>query len=85
MGSRQRNMAADKRSAFIGAEGQGPGVVPREFVFMDRAAIGLGGVFIHLRTELNFYRLFNQALEGFSVETVAERQRAALDSAGLGL
>jgi predicted unusual protein kinase regulating ubiquinone biosynthesis (AarF/ABC1/UbiB family) len=64
---------------------KGPIVVPREFVFMDRAAIGLGGVFIHLRTELNFYRLFNQALEGFSVETVAERQRVALDSAGLGL
>jgi predicted unusual protein kinase regulating ubiquinone biosynthesis (AarF/ABC1/UbiB family) len=64
---------------------KGPVVVPREFVFMDRAAIGLGGVFIHLRTELNFYRLFNQALEGFSVETVADRQRAALDSAGLGL
>jgi predicted unusual protein kinase regulating ubiquinone biosynthesis (AarF/ABC1/UbiB family) len=64
---------------------KGPVVVPREFVFMDRAAIGLGGVFIHLRTELNFYRLFNQALEGFSVETVAERQRVALDSAGLGL
>jgi predicted unusual protein kinase regulating ubiquinone biosynthesis (AarF/ABC1/UbiB family) len=64
---------------------KGPVVVPREFVFMDRAAIGLGGVFIHLRTELNFYRLFNEALEGFSVETVAERQRVALDSAGLGL
>jgi predicted unusual protein kinase regulating ubiquinone biosynthesis (AarF/ABC1/UbiB family) len=64
---------------------KGPVVVPREFVFMDRAAIGLGGVFIHLRTELNFHRLFNQALEGFSVETVAERQRVALDSAGLGL
>jgi predicted unusual protein kinase regulating ubiquinone biosynthesis (AarF/ABC1/UbiB family) len=64
---------------------KGPVMVPREFVFMDRAAIGLGGVFIHLRTELNFYRLFNQALERFSVETVAERQRVALDSAGLGL
>jgi predicted unusual protein kinase regulating ubiquinone biosynthesis (AarF/ABC1/UbiB family) len=63
---------------------KGPVVVPREFVFMDRAAIGLGGVFIHLRTELNFYRLFNQALEGFSVESVAKRQSAALDSAGLG-
>ena len=57
--------------------------MPREFVFMDRAAIGLGGVFIHLRAELNFYRLFNEALEGFTVEGVAARQAAALAAAGL--
>ncbi|MBK1867830.1 AarF/UbiB family protein [Aestuariivirga sp. YIM B02566] len=62
---------------------KGPVKVPREFVFMDRAAIGLGGVFIHLKAELNFYRLFNEALEGFSVENVAARQAAALASAGL--
>ena len=37
---------------------KGPVTVPREFVFMDRAAIGLGGVFLHLRAELNFHRLF---------------------------
>ncbi len=30
----------------------GPVTVPREFVFMDRAAIGLGAVFLHLRAEL---------------------------------
>ena len=41
--------------------------VPREFVFMDRAAIGLGGVFLHLRAELNFYRLFNEAIENFQI------------------
>ena len=35
---------------------KGPVTVPREFVFMDRAAIGLGAVFLHLRAELNFYR-----------------------------
>jgi predicted unusual protein kinase regulating ubiquinone biosynthesis (AarF/ABC1/UbiB family) len=62
---------------------QGPVRVPREFVFMDRAAIGLGGVFIHLRAELNFYRLFNEALEGFSVAAVTERQAHALKNAGL--
>jgi predicted unusual protein kinase regulating ubiquinone biosynthesis (AarF/ABC1/UbiB family) len=62
---------------------KGPVRVPREFVFMDRAAIGLGGVFIHLRAELNFYRLFNEALEGFSVDGVAARQRKALAGAGL--
>ncbi len=62
---------------------KGPVRVPREFVFMDRAAIGLGGVFIHLRAEMNFYRLFNEALEGFSVAAVAERQGQALSMAGL--
>jgi hypothetical protein len=41
---------------------KGPVTVPREFVLMDRAAIGLGGVFLHLRAELNFYRLFNEAI-----------------------
>jgi predicted unusual protein kinase regulating ubiquinone biosynthesis (AarF/ABC1/UbiB family) len=61
----------------------GPVKVPREFVFMDRAAIGLGGVFLHLRAELNFYRLFNEAIEQFSTETVAKRQRAALAAVGL--
>ncbi len=62
---------------------QGPVTVPREFVFMDRAAIGLGGVFLHLRADLNFYRLFNEAIEGFSVARVAGRQRTALAGAGL--
>jgi predicted unusual protein kinase regulating ubiquinone biosynthesis (AarF/ABC1/UbiB family) len=62
---------------------RGPVTLPREFVFMDRAAIGLGGVLIHLRAELNFYRLFNEALEGFSVDRIGERQSQALANAGL--
>ena len=62
---------------------KGPVTVPREFVFMDRAAIGLGGVFLHLRAELNFHRLFNEAIHDFSVATVKERQHAALEAVGL--
>ena len=62
---------------------KGPVMVPREFVFMDRAAIGLGGVFLHLQAELNFHRLFNEAIESFSLARVAERQAAALAAAGL--
>jgi predicted unusual protein kinase regulating ubiquinone biosynthesis (AarF/ABC1/UbiB family) len=62
---------------------KGPVRVPREFVFMDRAAIGLGGVFLHLQAELNFYRLFNEAIEDFSADRVAKRQTAALRSVGL--
>ena len=57
---------------------RGPVTVPREFVFMDRAAIGLGAVFLHLAAELNFYRLFNEAIERFSIDEVAARQTAAL-------
>ena len=62
---------------------KGPVTVPREFVFMDRAAIGLGGVFLHLRAEINFHRLFNEAIEDFSVARVTERQAKALAAAGL--
>jgi predicted unusual protein kinase regulating ubiquinone biosynthesis (AarF/ABC1/UbiB family) len=62
---------------------RGPVTVPREFVFMDRAAIGLGAVFLHLAAELNFHRLFNAAIEDFSVAEVARRQREALAAAGL--
>jgi predicted unusual protein kinase regulating ubiquinone biosynthesis (AarF/ABC1/UbiB family) len=62
---------------------KGPVRVPREFVFMDRAAIGLGGVFLHLDAKLNFYRLFNEAIEQFSVARVARRQAAAMDKVGL--
>lgn len=62
---------------------KGPVTVPREFVFMDRAAIGLGGVFLHLDARLNFYRLFNEAIDAFSVAKVAARQEKALAKAGL--
>jgi predicted unusual protein kinase regulating ubiquinone biosynthesis (AarF/ABC1/UbiB family) len=62
---------------------KGPVRVPREFVFMDRAAIGLGGVFLHLRAEINFHRLFNEAIEDFSIVRVTRQQEAALAKAGL--
>jgi predicted unusual protein kinase regulating ubiquinone biosynthesis (AarF/ABC1/UbiB family) len=62
---------------------KGPVTVPQEFVFMDRAAIGLGGVFLHLDARMNFYRLFNEAIDNFSTDVVARRQRDALIAAGL--
>lgn len=62
---------------------RGPVTVPREFVFMDRAAIGLGGVFLHLDAELNFHRLFEAEIDGFEQAAVAERQRSAMVAAGL--
>ena len=42
---------------------KGPVKVPREFVFMDRAAIGLGGVFLHSAPNC-FYRLFDDTIDG---------------------
>jgi len=64
---------------------KGPVVVPREFVFMDRAAIGLGGVFLHLDARMNWCRLFNETIEHFDLATVAERQRTAFTAAGVPL
>lgn len=64
---------------------KGPVTVPREFVFMDRAAIGLGGVFLHLRAKANWYRLFEEAIEGFDLSAVEARQRAAFAIAGVPL
>ncbi|GAA0776859.1 AarF/ABC1/UbiB kinase family protein [Roseibium denhamense] len=61
----------------------GPVTVPQEFVFMDRAAIGLGGVFLHLRAELNFYQLFNEQIDGFEADTVEQRQDGVMRQAGL--
>lgn len=57
--------------------------IPAEFVFMDRAAVGLGGVFIQLGVELNWHRLFAGLMADFDVEVVAQRQAAALAAAGL--
>lgn len=52
--------------------------VPREFVFMDRAALGLGSVFIHLQAHINWHRLFEEMIEGFDVETLRARQANVL-------
>lgn len=64
---------------------KGPVRVPREFVFMDRAAIGLGGVFLHLGAKLNWHNMFNETIQGFVLDEVAERQQAAFAAAGVPL
>ncbi len=56
---------------------------PREFVFMDRAAIGLGGVFLHLKAEINWHRLFHDLIADFDTAALARRQKSALAAAGL--
>jgi predicted unusual protein kinase regulating ubiquinone biosynthesis (AarF/ABC1/UbiB family) len=64
-------------------EDKGPVTIPKEFVFMDRAAIGLGSAFLHLGAELNWRAMFEASLEGFSEEGLAARQSAALTAVGL--
>jgi predicted unusual protein kinase regulating ubiquinone biosynthesis (AarF/ABC1/UbiB family) len=64
---------------------KGPVTVPREFVFMDRAAIGLGGVFLHLDAKLNWYQLFNDTIEDFNLDVVAARQQRAFAASDVPL
>ena len=56
---------------------------PREFVLMDRAAIGLGSVFMHLKAEVNWHRLFQGLIGDFDVKTLEKRQTDALKKAGV--
>ena len=56
---------------------------PREFVFMDRAAIGLGSLFLHLKAEINWYRVFHDLIDDFDEAALAARQQAALAAAGV--
>jgi hypothetical protein len=56
---------------------------PREFVFMDRAAIGLGSVFMHLRAKINWYRLLHELIDDFDEAALAVRQGSALVAAGV--
>jgi predicted unusual protein kinase regulating ubiquinone biosynthesis (AarF/ABC1/UbiB family) len=57
--------------------------VPREFVFMDRAAVGLGSVFLRLRAEINWYRMFHELISQFNQQQLAKNQTAALKAAKL--
>ena len=52
--------------------------VPREFVFMDRAALGLGSAFLHLKAEVNWHTLFNELIEDFDVNKLEAQQKSAL-------
>jgi predicted unusual protein kinase regulating ubiquinone biosynthesis (AarF/ABC1/UbiB family) len=58
---------------------------PREFVFMDRAAVGLGGALIRMGAKLNFHKLFEEEIADFDVSALAKRQRVAFKEAGVPL
>ncbi|MCW8915480.1 MAG: AarF/ABC1/UbiB kinase family protein [Magnetovibrio sp.] len=56
---------------------------PREFVLVDRAAIGLGSVFMRIKAEVNWYRLFHNLIDDFDEVALAKRQKEALCKVGL--
>ncbi len=47
---------------------------PREFVLVDRAAIGLGSVFMNLKAELNWHYHFEELIDGFDINKIRESQ-----------
>jgi predicted unusual protein kinase regulating ubiquinone biosynthesis (AarF/ABC1/UbiB family) len=59
--------------------------VPREFVIMDRAAIGLSAVFLRLQAKVNWHRLFEELIKGFDLEALERRQRDTLARYGVPL
>lgn len=57
--------------------------VPREFVFMDRAALGLGSVFLHLKAEMNWHDIFNDLISDFDVKALEKRQKSLVKQFGI--
>mgnify|MGYP001326730820 CR=1 FL=1 len=51
---------------------------PREFVLMDRAAIGMGSVFTHLKAEINWHRMLHELIDDFDEKQLAQRQKKTL-------
>lgn len=51
---------------------------PREFVLMDRAAVGLGSVFTRLDAKVNWHRLFHDLTDAFDEKELAKRQKKML-------
>ena len=50
---------------------------------MDRAAVGLGSVFMHLKAEVNWYRIFHELIKDFNQKKLMEKQQKALTLAKL--
>ena len=56
---------------------------PKEFVFMDRAAVGLGSVFMHLKAEVNWYQIFHDLIKNFEAKELDKRQQKTLKLSNL--
>ena len=51
---------------------------PKEFVFIDRAAIGMGSLFMKLNVRLNWYELFNNLIKDFELNHIKKKQEEIL-------
>ena len=45
---------------------------------MDRAAVGLGYVYMHLRAEDNWYKVYHELIENFDQKKLTEKQQSTL-------
>ena len=51
---------------------------PKEFVLVDRAAIGLGSVFMHLNAEINWHQEFEKLIKGFNMNRLETKQNSLI-------
>ena len=56
---------------------------PKEFVMIDRAAVGLGSVFMHLNAKLNWHKILEEMISEFDEKTLHKKQKNALEKIGL--
>ncbi len=54
---------------------------PREFVLVDRSAIGLGSLFTRLNAKINWHRLFQEIITDFDVDKLNQKQAKAIEIA----
>ena len=52
---------------------------PREFVLVDRAAIGLGSVFMHLNAEINWHEEFEKLIKNFDKNKLQMKQKSIIE------
>ncbi len=64
---------------------EGVGLLIREFVFLERATVGLGAAFLRLGARLDIHRLSEHAIADFDVDAVGGRQAKGLKAVGLAL
>lgn len=81
--NRPEEARAILEAVYEGLKRTGGVTLPREFVMMDRSAIGLGSAFLRLGARLNWHQMFMELIEDFNVDSLASRQREALKRAGV--
>ena len=52
---------------------------PKEFVFMDRAAIGMGSLFMKLDVKLNWHKLFKDLIKDFDEKRILKERNKIIN------